>query len=194
MSYGSRVDGEGNPIVANGTAPVMVGERVVGNTILDFDFGKDFNSGELIKSRAVLAFRQANGAVFRVTFFDSDQDWAIDETNKKFAHIGTKIVSEADYYAAVEGSNNFEEFVTNIKTKVIPKAEGRTFSLKIVYKYRKTDGKWYPQLPKYPNFIEVDGTTPSTLSTNAKYDVYEIPAATDMATEGATAGADSETF
>ena len=50
-----------------------------------------------------------------------------------------------------------------------------SFNLKISFKYNKTKGQWYPNFPNFPNFIEPAGTTPSTLSTNPKYDIYEVP-------------------
>ena len=58
----------------------------------------------------------------------------------------------------------------------LPASACKTYTLKI--SLRENDGNYYPTFPNYPNFIEADGTTPTTLSTNQKYDVYEIPTST----------------
>ena len=119
-------------------------------------------------------------------YFDSDQDWAIDRTNQQFLHIATKIVDEAAYFAAVSTATGFADFIAKVGALLLPASAGKTYTLKI--SLRENDGNYYPTFPNYPNFIEADGTTPTTLSTNPKYDVYEIPAATsaDEALEEST--------
>tara|TARA_R110000796_G_scaffold43634_3_gene107165 strand:+ start:10186 stop:10770 length:585 start_codon:yes stop_codon:yes gene_type:complete len=187
MSYGSKTDSEGKALRADGNLPVLTGEKVVGNKIVSLGMRTDSN-GDLMDNQAELIFNQANGATFKVVFFDSDEKWAIDQTNATLLHICTKIVSEADYYAAIGNPSGFQEFITNISTKIIPQAAGKTFTMKVILKHNKKSDAYFPNLPKFPNFIELDGTTPSTINkTNPKYDIYAIPAATSMAAEGAAA-------
>lgn len=173
--YGQNKDAEGNIIPADsGYAQVITGERVKGNEILSLDFHKDQTTGEVNTSRAELKFKQSNGAIFTVTFFDSTEDWAIAATNRTLLHIFTKVVSRDEYLDSCAASN-FQDFIENIKTKIIPKAAGMKFTLKIVWIVAKKTGKAFTNFPNFPNFIELDGTEPSTLSTNPKYDIYVRP-------------------
>ena len=87
------------------------------------------SNGDLMDNQAELIFNQANGATFKVVFFDSDEKWAIDQTNATLLHICTKIVSEADYYAAIGNPSGFQEFITNISTKIMPQAAGKTSTI-----------------------------------------------------------------
>jgi len=188
MSYGSRTDSEGKAISANGTMPVTTGERVVGNEIVSLAMAED-KDGNKLDSRAVLTFKQASGAIFRVMFFDSSEDWAMKNLNTTMVHICTKIVSEDAYYAAVDGSSDFASFINNIATKVIPSAAGKKFTMKVILKHNKSKDAYYPNLPNFPNYIELDGTTPTTIGkTNPKYDIYSIPAATTVAAGAAVEG------
>lgn len=192
MGYGSKTDSEGLEIRANGNAPILTGEQVKGNKITYFGMSTDSQTGETLSNRAEIKFLQSNGATFTYTFFDSDQDWAQDKVNKELLHICSKFVSKDEYYAALPGENiTFTSFIGAIQEKIMPKAEGKTFTLKIIYRENKNNGKWYPQFPNFPNFIELDGTTPSTLSTNPKYDFYEIPTSnTEEELTSSTTGGD----
>ncbi len=173
--YGQNKDAEGKEIPADsGYAQIITGERVKGNEILSLEFHKDLESQEVNYSRAELKFKQANGAIFTITFFDSNEDWAIASTNRTLLHIFTKVVSKDEYLASC-AADNFQSFIENIKTKIIPKSKGMKFTLKIVWNTAKKSGKSFTGFPNFPNFIELDGTEPSTLSTNPKYDVYVRP-------------------
>lgn len=180
MSYGSKTNSAGEEIKADGKSLVIVGEKVKGNTIEYFGYAKDQNDN-IVETRAEIKFRQTNGAVFTHSFLASEEEWAIDKTNRELLHICTKIISEVDYYAAIAGCTSFGAFIDAIKTKIMPKAAGKLFTLKISYKENKKSGKWFPGFPNFPNFIELDGTNPSTLNTNPKYDFYSVPAASNIA-------------
>ena len=194
MGYGSKTDSEGKELRADGNVPVLTGERVVGNEIVSFGMAKD-KDGNLVDNRAELSFKQSNGATFRIAYFDSEEDWAIKNTNQAMLHICTKIVSEVDYYAAVEGTGSFAAFVNAIATKIMPLAKDKKFTMKVILKYNKGKDAYYPNLPTFPNFIELDGTTPSTISkTNPKYDIYAIPSATPVAAGAAVDGGEAELF
>lgn len=180
MNYGSKTNSTGESIRANGTAPILVGEKVIGNSIEYFGLSKD-QDGNPIPNIAEIRFRQSNGAVFTKKFWEPSEDWAIDNLNRDMLHICTKIVSENEYYAAVEGTKSFGAFIEAIKTKVMPKAAGKTYTMKIVYLENKKEGspskgQWFAGLPKFPSWIELDGTIPSSLTTNPKFDFYVVPA------------------
>jgi hypothetical protein len=173
MSYGSRTDESGKEIKAGGRNPILVGEKVPGNTVESLEFKKDENDN-VDYSKCELKFKQSNGAIFTHVFMDSEERWAIDKTNRELLHIATKVMSEEDYYAQMGTSNSFQEYMEKYKQVVFPKLKGQKFTLKITYRVSK-NGKAYPSFPGFPNFIEKDGTTPSTLSTNPKYDFYKVP-------------------
>jgi hypothetical protein len=191
--YGSRINSQGDEVRENGNLPIITGERVVGNTILHFGMCTD-ESGNTIDTRAEIKFKQNNDATFTYMFFDSDQEWAIDKVNRELLHICTKFVTKEEYYAAVEEAKNFSDFVNKIASTIIPKAQGKSFTLKIVYKQNKTSGRWYVSFPNFPNFIEIDGETPSTLKTDPKYDFYTPIQGTEMDSETVTENASEETL
>ena len=193
--YGSKTNSDGEAISANGFNPTLTGEHVDGNTITSLAMANDQN-GNPVETRATLTFLQKNGASFTHSFWDSKEDWAIVQVNREMLHVCTKIVTEEEYYAIVEehADGTFKGWIETIATHIMPKAEGVKFALKIIYKENKTSGKWYPNFPKFPNFIEVDGTTPSTLSTNSKYDVYNAPTATAMDGASTEASTPSTTY
>lgn len=207
MSFGSKTNSKGEAIKANGTAQIIVGQCVQGNTIDYFGMSKDQN-GNPSETVAEIRFKQSNGATFSKKFFapGADQDWAVDNLNRDMLHICTKIVPEEEYYSSVANSGDFAGFIKAIASKIVPKAAGKTFSLKIVYRENKNQnspgfGSWFPSFPNFPNWIEVDGTTPSTFNTNPKYDYYSIPESAksrdlgeaEMA-EGPTTGKDEIDF
>jgi len=181
--YGAKTNKDGVAISANGSSPILTGECVTGNKLVSLEMAKDQN-GNVVTNRATLTFQQNNGATFTHSFWQAQEEWAIEQVNREMLHICTKIVSEEEYYNVIEthGDGSFPGFIKAIAENIIPKSNGTTYSLKIVYKENKSNGKWYPNFPKFPNFIEVDGTTPSTLSTNGKYDVYAMPTPTAMGT------------
>ena len=182
--YGSTTTSEGKELTSDGRAPQLTGERVVGNELVSFDFAKDKETGDSITSRAELKFKQSNGAIVNIVFFDSTEGWAIDRTNAQLLHVFSKIVTKEEYYAAIGKPANFQEFVERIKNNIVPKAAGKTYTCKFVYIISRASGRANVGFPNFPNFFELDGTTPSTLSTNPKYDVYikpwspEVPANT----------------
>lgn len=177
MQFGSKVDSTGKSLSATNTVTIMKGERVPGNKILSFGMAKDQNENP-VTDRAEIVFLQSNGAKFSYAFFSPNPEkaWTLDKLNREMLHICTKIVPETDYYSAVDGSTDFQSFISNIQQKVIPQAEGKTFTLKIVMKENTNSGKWFANFPTFPNFIELDGTEPSTLTTNPQYDFYTVPA------------------
>jgi len=174
-NYGSRTNSEGEAHRGDGRMPVMTGERVVGCTLQAIEMAKDDN-GQVIPGRAVVRFTQPNGSTFQQMYFESDQDWAIDRTNQQFLHLATKMVTEEEYYAAIGTAASFSDFIAKVSGALMPASQGKGFTLKIAL--RESNGNYFPTFPNYPNFIELDGTMPSTLSTNPKYDFYEAPAAT----------------
>lgn len=179
--YGSRTNNEGVAISANGSSPILTGEQVPGNKLTSLAMAEDQN-GQPVANRATLTITQSNGAKFTHSFWDSTEEWAIVQVNREMLHICTKIVSEEQYYAILEehGDGSFQGFISAVAENILPLAAKMTFTLKIIYKENKSNGKWYPNFPKFPNFIEVDGTTPSTFSTNPKYDIYVMPTPTNM--------------
>jgi len=188
MSYGTIKNSEGVDLSADGLKQIQVGQCVTGNIIESLDFAEDQNGGKST-NRAVLVFKQSNGSKFTHSFFNNDAEWAKDQVKKEMLHICTKIVTKEEYEAAISGVNSFYDFIEAVKTKVIPKAEGKSFSLKITFK-KSGNGKFYPNFPKYPSFMELDGTTPSTLTTNPLYDIYIQPAPTVMADSSAMSVSD----
>lgn len=177
-NYGSRTNADGEAHRGDGRMPVMTGERVVGCTLQEVAMATDDN-GQVIPNRAVVRFQQPNGSTFQQMYFESDQDWAIDRTNQQFLHLATKLVTEEEYYAAIGTATSFSDFIAKVSGSLMPASQGKSFTLKIAL--RESNGNYFPTFPNYPNFIELDGTTPSTLSTNAKYDFYEAPSATSAA-------------
>lgn len=179
--YGSRTNNEGVAISANGANPILTGEQVVGNKIVSLAMAEDQN-GQPVANRATLTIIQSNGAKFTHSFWDSTEEWAQDQVNREMLHICTKIVTEEQYYSILEehGDGSFQGFISAVAEHILPLAVDKTFTMKIVYKENKSNGKWYPNFPKFPNFIEADGVKTSSFTTNPKYDIYEMPAPTNM--------------
>lgn len=178
--YGSSVDEEGKPIAeGSGKIPVITGERVVGNELVDFDFVKVFDKEEFHEDRAVIVFKQSNGAFLRQMYFKSDDPKEQVKVSARILHIFSKLISKEQYYNLLGSPKNFGEFVVALRDKVVPacKATGLKLTLKVVY-----NKKGYTGLPAVVDFAELDGTSPSTLKTNPKYDFYVAPVATDMGT------------
>lgn len=184
-NYGSKTNADGKSITGNGRSPIIVGQNVTGNKLMDICPATDQN-GEMVQGRWAMKFLQSNGATFQHMIFDSDQDWAIDRTNQQILHIATKMISEEDYYAAIGSPANFDGFMRAVSAALMPASAGKLFTLKITY-----NKSGYPGFPSFPNFIELDGTAPSTLSTNPKYDMYTVPEG-DSAEEATTADTEDE--
>jgi len=183
MGYGDVTSEDGREIQENGTMPTLTGEQVKGNEIVGLEF-PEFQ-GVVSRDAAILTFKQANGAYFKHRINGMDAPWAIDQTKREMMHICSKIVPREEYQAAIAGSAGFVDFINRVKNSVIPKAAGKKFTLKIVYKLSKDKTKAYINFPNFPNFIELDGTEPTTLSTNPKYDIYEMPSLGTPETTGA---------
>lgn len=169
MSYGSKVDAEGKVIAADSQfTPITAGERNPGFKFVGFEIP------EGIENRANVVFEK-NGKEFRQTIFNSDQEWAQAAASRTILHIATKMGNEEDYYKAIgtEG-DSFENWVKRANGYMTKASKDKTFTLKIVYNTRG-----YLSFPKFPNFIELDGTNPSLLSTNPKYDSYIKPQGTE---------------
>jgi hypothetical protein len=172
--FGTKTDSTGKDLAINGAMPLQVGERVTGHTISYFGKSKDMN-GNVTSDAYEIQFTQSTGRIFTHKFFKPTEGWQIDDVKRTCVHICSKIVTSDEYFDIVANCATFESLMDTIQSQIMPKAAGMTFSLKLVYAQRKTTLKWYPSFPKFPNFIEVDGTSPSTLSTNPKYDFYSIP-------------------
>ena len=179
--YGSRTNNEGVAISANGSNPILTGEQVTGNKLTSLAMATDQN-GAPVTNRATLTITQRNGAKFTHSFWDSTEEWAVVQVNREMLHICTKIVPEDKYYEILEehGDGTFQGFIKAVADNILPLAKDMSFTLKIIYKENKSNGKWYPNFPKFPNFIELDGTSPSSFSTNPKYDIYVMPTPTTM--------------
>ncbi len=171
-NYGSRTNAEGEAHRGDGRMPVMTGEKVEGCKLQTIEMATD-DSGQVIAGRAVVRFTQPNGSTFQQMYFESDQDWAIDRTNQQFLHMATKMITEEEYYNAIGTATSFSDFISKVSGALMPASQGKSFTLKIAL--RESNGSYFPTFPNYPNFIELDGTNPSTLSTNPKYDFYEVP-------------------
>lgn len=182
MKFGSKTGADGNPIKADSSKrAVLIGEAVAGNKLVYIGLDAD-KEGNTLSNRACIKFEQANGAIFKYNLFEREEDWAVEKVNSDILHIATKIVPEAEYYAAVNTANNFSDFITKAGELIMSKVGDRRFTLKIVYSKNN-----FPTFPKYPNFIELDGTTPSTLSSNPQYDRYTIIEKTDVTSESEAA-------
>lgn len=167
--YGSRVDAEGKEIQGDsGYVSPVAGERVEGNTLESIKLSED-KEGNTVESRATLLFKQANGSNVKVTLFEATEDWQFTNLNKQIKHLATKVMTEEEYYAGIEANGspqNFPSFIKKVSDLVMPKASGKVFTMKFVYK------NGYLTVPSFPNWIALPENA-NTLSTNKKYDKYE---------------------
>ena len=188
--YASRTDSEGKAIQGDsGYVSPVAGERVEGNTLVSIALAKD-KEGNEVETRATVEFQQANGAKVRWTIFEATEEWQFNSLNRNVKHLATKLMTEDEYYAGMEAGGSPEDFVSyvaKLSSVLMPKAEGKVFTMKFVY------NNGYVSLPKFPNWIATPGNE-STLSTNPKYDKYEPEEASDAPESGATAAADSNVF
>lgn len=166
--YGSRVDSEGKAIQGDSSyvSPVA-GERVEGNTLESIALAED-KDGNTIENRAVVTFKQANGSFVRWTLFEATEQWQFDNLNRGVKHLATKLMTEEEYYAGLEAGGaptNFVAFINKLASLLMPRAAGKLFTMKFVYK------NGYVTVPSFPNWIALPENA-DTLSTNAKYDKY----------------------
>tara|TARA_R110002126_G_scaffold47605_3_gene133354 strand:+ start:5990 stop:6556 length:567 start_codon:yes stop_codon:yes gene_type:complete len=187
--YGSRVDAEGKAIQGDSSfVPAVAGERVVGNTLVSIGLAED-KDGNTVETRATLLFKQANGGNVRVTLFEATEGWQFDNLNKQIKHLATKVMTEEEYYAGLEAGgapSNFTEFINKVAALIMPKAAGKVFTMKFVYK------NGYLSVPSFPNWI-ANPENADTLSTNAKYDKYVAEEASAAPAAAAT-GTDGNVF
>lgn len=166
--YGSRLDSKGEAIQENSQyATPVAGERVEGNVIEAISLAED-KEGNIVETRANVVFKQANGAAVRWTIFEATEDWQFDSLNRNIKHLATKLMTEEEYYAGIEkggAPSDFVGFIDKLSKLILPKAEGKVFTIKFVYK------KGYVSIPSFPNWIALPENA-DTLSTNAKYDKY----------------------
>lgn len=190
-NYGSRTNADGSTVSGDGKMPVMTGERVGPCTLIEA--GMQVGDDGAQTGRGVLKYSQPNGAVFTKMFFENTDDWAVEETNRQLLHIAKRVMSEDDYYNAIAGATNFTQFMTQAGAAIKAASEGKEFDMKIILK-KNSKGEWFPNIPKYPNFIEISGAENSTLSTSGKgYDIYEIPTET-TAEEAVAETAEDDVF
>ena len=182
--YGSRVDEKGQAIQGDSSyVQPVAGERVEGNVLESIGLAQD-KDGNTIETRATLTFKQKNGALVKIALFEGSEGWQIANLNKTIKHLATKVMTEEEYYAGIEAGgapSNFVEFINKVSSIVMPKAAGKVFTMKFVYK------KGYLTIPTYPNWIALPENA-DTLSTNAKYDSYvkEEPTETPKVDVGTT--------
>jgi len=184
--YGSRVDAEGKTIQGDSSFVAGVaGERVEGNTIQSIEFAKD-KDGNVIDTRAVVTFKQANGALVRWTIFEATEPWQMDNLNKSIKHLATKVMTEEEYYAGLElgGSpSSFQDFIKKVSALIVPKAAGKLFTMKFVFR------NGYLTIPSFPNWIATPENA-NSLSTNPKYDFYTAEQPTSIAVSAPVIGSD----
>jgi hypothetical protein len=152
MSYGSRTGADGKVISADGSGMPEVG--IVDNVSIKdaFEISDD---GKYV----TITFVQASGAEVKHREWDnSDDAAAVEYTNRRIKHICTKLVTEAEYDAAVEGAGGFEDFFRRVRHLI----EGRTSgTFRMLFHY---NDKGFVVVPRFPNFIEHMKTVPSKLS------------------------------
>lgn len=188
--FGSSVDENGVEIPTGSSKfPVITGERVAGNELISFDYAEDWETKEKITTRAELKFKQSNGAIASISYNNPTESWAAQAMSNALLHVFSKYMTKEEYYAALgnggKAFDTFEAYVEAIRDKVVPiaLATKKKLTLKLVYNIAKKTGKGYLGFPKFPDFAEVDGTTPSTIpKTNPKYDIYVVPVKSDMET------------
>lgn len=176
--FGSSVDKDGKEIpTGTGRIPITTGERVPGCEVVSFDFLKDRETEEVSTNCGEIKIRQASGAILSKRFYDTTEQWAIDETSRQLLHLFSKFMTKDEYYTLLGSKDgiSFQVFIERLRDRVMPLVVGRKITMKVV-----VNKKGYPDFPKYDNFAELDGTTPSTLKTNPKYDIYEMPQASNM--------------
>jgi len=165
QKYGNTTDENGKSLI---TARELVGECVKGNEIVSFGLAEGTDK------RAVLTFKQSNGYMLNISFFDSDKETGIKILNTNILHICTKLVSQEEYNEAVKDVSSFADFINKLEEKVFSPNYGKKLDLKIIYKQNTSNGNWYAVFPSFPPFAAEDGK--GKFTTNPQYDIYVKPA------------------
>lgn len=171
MKYGNTTDESGAPLIA---PRVIAGPCVKDNKLVSFDFGEDQN-GNKVTNRVAITFEQSNGYKLTVNYFDSETDWVVKQLNRNLLHIAMATgITTNEYEDIFKEANctNFASFVETMRDKIMKPAYGKMFNLKVVYNQNGVSKRWYPGLPKAPNFIESGDVQETKLVDNPAYDVY----------------------
>jgi len=164
MIFGAKLDSSGKELQGDSSyVKPAVGERVVGNKLTNIEFIRKEDG----KESAKVTFTQSNGAALVWVVFSPETEKQLDSVNKNVKHLCTKFVTEEEFHALQ--SNSFEGFISGVKSLILDKAADKVFTMKIVY-----NKKGYASLPYFPNWIALPGNE-DTLSTNPRYDFYEVP-------------------
>jgi len=177
-------------INANGSTPIKLG-ITSSNEILHFGRKRD-KDGNVVAGQGSLVIKQSNGSVFTQTWFPikQDQTWTVSVEaifNKALLHIIYKVMTEEEYKSIpLEANGDFDKFFGLLETKVLPLLKKFKYHVKLVTKANK-EGKWYSQLPRNPNFIEIDnGSSCESINLNLAKDEYFAPQMGEAPTEPAT--------
>lgn len=155
------------------------GQCVTGNKLISLKMCKRQEVEQT--NRAELIIEQENGArVVIEYFYDEKYAWSEEIVNEQFQSLGTALVGEAAYFKAIGKPESFKGMVEDVNDLILDNSE-KVFSMKFVYS-RDSNPKskyfHYPVIgvPRYGNFIELDGTEPSTLAAGQdKYNVFAYP-------------------
>lgn len=198
--YGKTTNSEGKSL-ENEYIPILKGLHVSGNEIASIEIYKG-QDGVEDERRAILTIKQSNGAELKHTVWDGKKNGepdsgAMDRLNGFMLHVacGTKICSTPEEFASLIGTpSNFKEFITAFNDKIISKGRGKKYTFTIITR-ESNNGKWYPQIPMFPNFVEPDGTSPTTLFMKKDY-IFDAPAVTHMPNDApaSTAVSDDDLF
>lgn len=190
--YGNTTASDGQSL-ENNFVPVITGLHVKENQILSLKMFEDEN-GVVDTRRANLIIKQSNGAELRHTIWDGLKNGQVDEKsvdrlNGFMLHLGTVLLggSQDAYKTAIGSPANFTEFINNFNANIVAKSTTKRFTMTIIKRENQSNGKWYAQVPMFPNFIEVDGTAPSTLFMKKSY-IFDEPEVTAPA--NASTGSD----
>ena len=161
--FGSKVDSTGKELEGDSSyIKPSVGERVKDNKLTSIEFIRKDDG----KESAKFTFTQSNGASLVWVVFAPEDDKQLDRINRNIKHLCTKYVTEDEFHAVQ--ANSFEAFIGGIKTLILNKAVDIPVTMKIVY-----NKKGYASLPYFPNWIALPDNE-DTLSTNPRYDFYEV--------------------
>lgn len=154
---------DGTPIVATGKLPVQTG--ITSKNTIEY-FGRNVDiDGNIIPKQYRIVIKQANGATFTQVGYEPNVEWetAVNILNQQMMHICTRVITDDEFGSLCERANDdFDTFFQLVETEVLPLLQKAKWHVKIVLTENKKDGKYYPKLAKYPNFIELDDNTPST--------------------------------
>jgi hypothetical protein len=187
--YGQTVSSEGKDL-NEATAQLLTGLHVKGNVLESLSLATDA-SGNVVNNRAELVIKQSSGATIKQAYFDKPGDAkAIDRLNGAVLHICSAFVTKDEYKSLLGAPTNFAEFIHNVNTNIFPRAKGKTFTMTFI-REEAQNGKWYVKIPTFPNFIELDGTAPTTIYMKKNY-IFDIPETTNMSDPMAAPAASSD--